>query len=304
MLTIQGRTIFGSSGRFSGLIANQSGNVVKGGFRNRFVGGLDEIFGGYANGNLAPSSFVLPTVGGSLSSYTEAEMILSQGIVSLTAGLPINATGSLILIGNATLDQLLQISASGTMTLTGAGDLSKITFALMDASGAMTITGAGELGLIVDILADGSMTLSGSALLGAVVGITAAGNFVLSGSPALGGKAFMEASGGGPTPLSPEGLAQAVWNSIAADFDTAGTMGEKLNDAGSASNPWTEIIESGYSAAELLRLLVAIAAGKTDITDLGGGLATVKFRDIADSKDRVSASMTDSERTTVVLDLD
>ena len=97
-------------------------------------------------------------------------------------------------------------------------------------------------------------------------------------------------------------IAQAVWQAQAAGFNTAGTMGEKLNDAGSASNPWTEVIESGYTAAEILRLLAAVSFGKSTITDLGGGNATVTFRDIADTKDRIEAGMTGSERTTITID--
>jgi hypothetical protein len=62
------------------------------------------------------------------------------------------------------------------------------------------------------------------------------------------------------------------------------------------------VIESGYTAAEILRILTAVAAGKTVITDLGGGAATVEFRDIDDTKTRVEADMTDSERTSVTLD--
>jgi hypothetical protein len=97
-------------------------------------------------------------------------------------------------------------------------------------------------------------------------------------------------------------IAQAVWAATAAGFNTAGTMGEKLNDAGSASNPWTEVIESGYTAAEILRLLAAVSFGKTNIVDNGGGSATVTFRDLADTKDRVDADMVGSERQTVTLD--
>lgn len=62
------------------------------------------------------------------------------------------------------------------------------------------------------------------------------------------------------------------------------------------------LVESGITVEEVLRILLAVAAGKTAITDLGGGLATVKFRDTNDTKDRLTASMTGSERTTVTLD--
>ena len=99
------------------------------------------------------------------------------------------------------------------------------------------------------------------------------------------------------TGLSTANVGQAVWSVLAASNNGAGTMGDKLNDAGSGSNPWTEVIESGLSAAEVLRIILAVQAGKTEIDG-----TTVKFRDVADAKDRVTASMTGSERTTVTLD--
>lgn len=46
------------------------------------------------------------------------------------------------------------------------------------------------------------------------------------------------------TPLSPSALASAVWNSLAADFNVSGTMGNKLNGAGSAGDPWTTDLDS------------------------------------------------------------
>jgi hypothetical protein len=62
-------------------------------------------------------------------------------------------------------------------------------------------------------------------------------------------------------------------------------------------------IEAGLTFRQIVRLLAAVAAGKTDITDLGGGSATVKFRDLADTKDRIVADMTGSERTGVTRDV-
>jgi hypothetical protein len=34
-------------------------------------------------------------------------------------------------------------------------------------------------------------------------------------------------------------LVAGVWNALASDFNTSGTMGQKLNGAGSAGDPWT-----------------------------------------------------------------
>lgn len=64
---------------------------------------------------------------------------------------------------------------------------------------------------------------------------------------------------------------------------------------------WEHIIESGYKAEDILRIIVAILAGKTTITDLGGGLATVKFRDLLDTKDRVESNLEKSTRTSVTI---
>ena len=62
-------------------------------------------------------------------------------------------------------------------------------------------------------------------------------------------------------------------------------------------------VEPGVTLRQAIRALLAVAAGKTDITDLGGGAATVKFRDVNDTKDRVTATMAGSERTAVSKDL-
>jgi hypothetical protein len=118
-----------------------------------------------------------------------------------------------------------------------------------------------------------------------------------------GTKAFVSATFSSSSLLSPENLAQAVWNSIASQYQVNGTMGEKLNGAGSSGNPWSEIIEGTYTAAEVMRLLASVASGKTDILDNGNNTATVIFRDINDTVDRVVVEMQGSKRTNVDLDL-
>jgi len=63
------------------------------------------------------------------------------------------------------------------------------------------------------------------------------------------------------------------------------------------------MIDGTFTMRDVLKILAAVNAGKTTITDLGGGLATVNFRDISDTKNTVVADMTNSERTDVTLDL-
>jgi len=62
-------------------------------------------------------------------------------------------------------------------------------------------------------------------------------------------------------------------------------------------------VEGSITVREALRVLLAVAAGKTSIVDLGGGAATVTFRDTEDTTDRLVATMAGSERDTVVMDV-
>ena len=43
-------------------------------------------------------------------------------------------------------------------------------------------------------------------------------------------------------------IVDGVWNALAADYNVSGTMGQKLNGAGSAGDPWTTDL-SGYNTA-------------------------------------------------------
>ena len=61
-------------------------------------------------------------------------------------------------------------------------------------------------------------------------------------------------------------------------------------------------IESSITLRQAIKVLLSVAAGKTSITDLGGGNATVVFRNVDDTKDVVTADMEASERKNVVVD--
>jgi hypothetical protein len=98
--------------------------------------------------------------------------------------------------------------------------------------------------------------------------------------------------------LTTANVGPAVWAALASQNNDPGTMGEKLNDAGSASNPWTEVIESGYTAAEILRLLAAVAQGNA--TGLEDGSPV--FKGIDGTTDRVTATYADGTRVIVSRD--
>lgn len=66
---------------------------------------------------------------------------------------------------------------------------------------------------------------------------------------------------------------------------------------GGGGGSWDEVIEGTLTARQMLRLISSVLYGKTEIVG-----STATFRDTADSKDRVTATMTGSERTAIVLD--
>jgi hypothetical protein len=96
-------------------------------------------------------------------------------------------------------------------------------------------------------------------------------------------------------------IADAVWDEATAGHQAAGSTGKALTDAQSAGDPWAGTAETGFTYGDVMRLLAAVAAGKSTIVSLGGGAATVTFRSIDDSADRVEATMAASERSAVTL---
>jgi len=52
-------------------------------------------------------------------------------------------------------------------------------------------------------------------------------------------------------------IVEGVWNAIAADFNTAGTMGNKLNSAGSGGDPWSTDLPGTYTGDQAGALLLA-----------------------------------------------
>lgn len=244
----------------------------------------DAIRAGLPNGYEHPTAWCLPRRGGALTSYG-THILGTGGISEASLAMGRALTADLIGAGDITTADL-RLIISLTAALAGDGDLSASM--------------RGAVQLACDLAGSGDITAAIGLLTFMSAGLTGAGT--MDGS-AMRGTASLAANIVAFGDLTPEGLANAVWAATAALNNSAGTMGEKLNDAGSASNPWTEVIESGYTAAEIMRLLAAVAAGKTNIVDLGGGNAEVTIRDLADTKDRIVADMTGSERTTVTKDV-
>ncbi|MBL8756330.1 MAG: hypothetical protein JNK15_23755 [Planctomycetes bacterium] len=165
-------------------------------------------------------------------------------------------------------------------------------------NGDAALVGTGDItnaacGLIVSAVAalvgSGSISASMVASLQAVAGLAGSGD--LTGS--LGALAGLAAS------LAGSGATSATAGASGSMQAGIVVTGDLLNTANVGSAVWASLLEGSYSAADILRILAAIAAGKTDITG-----STVTFRDLNDIADRVVAAMTGSERTSVAIDPD
>ncbi len=166
------------------------------------------------------------------------------------------------------------------------------------ANAAFSIGATANIAGLAAGSASGSMVFTASATAGATAWGAATAVFTITANAQPYALGYMVATTVDSSVLTPQSVASAVWAAGAVDNNNVGSMGEKLNDAGSASNPWTEIIESGYTAAEILRLIVSHAAGAA--TGLEG--ATPRFKSLDGTKTRIDGTYAAGERGITDLD--
>jgi hypothetical protein len=70
----------------------------------------------------------------------------------------------------------------------------------------------------------------------------------------------------GATPSAYD-ISQAVWGAVASQNNVTGTMGEKLNGAGSAGNPWTTDLSS-YNTANTAGKILRDAADSAELASI------------------------------------
>lgn len=208
----------------------------------------------------------------------------------------VGLTGAGAFVGAGALGKNAEATLTGAGDLTGTAQLIVSMLAALTGSGTITnaeavaylqmaaaLAGAGDLAVASGALANALAVLTGSGTAAAVPYATG----TLAADITSAG-AVLDSSNVGP----------AVWGALAAANNVAGTMGEKLNDAGSASNPWTEVIESGYTATEVLRILLAYTAGAVT-----GGPGSPEFKSLDGTKTRIGGTAdADGNRTRSTLD--
>jgi len=190
---------------------------------------------GFPTGTNVPYSLIMGDKGALLSATTTISGT-SENTFAMAMGLAAECditgngdlTGSLSLVIQLACD----ILASGTISASLVGKLEM----------ASALAGSGDLTSSLNLIAFVISELTGSG--------TVSGTFF--------GTASLEADISSSSTLSPENLAAAVWNSIAASFNTAGTMGNKMNSAASAGDPWSTPLPGSYLSTEAGGILAKI----------------------------------------------
>lgn len=193
-----------------------------------------------AEGYRPPYSLVLAPKEGGMSMY-----IANSGTV----------TGTSIagLFGTAGL------TGSGTITNAAAGLIVEM-IAYLVGSGQLTASISGQLTAIANLVGSGQLTAAAGALAGMVAGLNGSGTLTAS-QKALGqmtANIFVNQSS-----AEVEQIVAAVWSALAASYNVAGTMGNKLNGAGSAGDPWTTDLSpytTAGTAGKIVKQIKSLAA--------------------------------------------
>jgi len=192
---------------------------------------------GFPTGTNPPYSIILGDKGALLSSTTT---IGGEGTVVTNLSMGINIES--------------ELDGSGTIT---DAQLSLIVQLAAALSGSGTITVASLVGVVAL-----QSSLSGTGSLTAGLNVIAFMNAGLSGSGSISaelkGTLLMSASiYVNQSEATVQQIVEGVWNAIAADFNTAGTMGNKLNSAGSGGDPWSTDLPGTYTGDQAGALLLA-----------------------------------------------
>lgn len=211
----------------SGLTGLRSNWNAPGASRNRYYGenwlaGTADRFG-VPSAYAAPYAWNLPPKSGGIGCNTG---ISGSGAFTGSGALGMNM--ELTIAGFGEISSLnMGLIVNAVMTIAGVGGLTaSMTGAL---NGAMTMAGEGNMTGALGALANMVMEVNSTGSMTA--GITAKGNMTLD--------IYVNQS-----TATVNELVAGVWNALASDFNESGTMGQKLNGAGSAGDPWTTDLDS------------------------------------------------------------
>lgn len=154
-------------------------------------------------------------------------------------------TGSASGTGIAGLFGTADLAGSGTISNAAAGLIVEMVSTIAGLGG-LTASVIGQLQASATLAGSGTLTGAQSALAGMVSTLTGTGLLSDAQQEALGEMSadiYVNQS-----QATVQEIVDAVWNALAAEYNLAGTMGEAMNGAGSAGNPWITDL-SAYNTA-------------------------------------------------------
>lgn len=200
------------------------------------------------NGVTPPYSWIIPQSSGGLSSINSIQCSgeISEALIAggRNAQADIAGNGT---ISNASLGLIL----SAVATLSGSGDLSADITGKLDA--IASLAGSGDITAALGALASLVSTLLGAGSIEATPYASASmgANINVTGAT-----------------LTAANVAASVWNALASEFNTAGTMGNKLNAASSAGDPWSTALPGAYAAGTAGELLGSKVLTEEDLNKI------------------------------------
>jgi hypothetical protein len=205
-------------------------------------------------------------------------------------------------------------AANGAATVSATAESVAATTAT-SADGVATVSASAQAILATDAIAAAGVATVSATAVGLTAGETTpvpsnglasvsaiASSIAETVAEISSGTATVSASTGGA--IDYEALAAAVWAYTLSNGKTAEQNLVENNDMLEALSALPNLdtpIEGMFSSADLLRVIAAVAAGKTSIESVSPGTATVEFRDVNDTETRVSAEMVGSERASVTI---
>ena len=164
-----------------------------------------------------------------------------EGGMSMWNGGEGSTTGT----GTAGLFATADLVGLGTVSDAAAGLIVEMVSTIA-AQGELTASVIGQLEASATLAGSGTLTGAQSALAGMVSTLVGTGLLSDAQQQALGEMSadiYVNQS-----QATVQEIVEAVWNAIAAEYNLTGTMGEAMNGAGSAGNPWITDLSS-YNTA-------------------------------------------------------
>lgn len=164
----------------------------------------------------------------------------------------------------AGMEALASLSGSGVISDAALG-LTVEMIAALAGTGDLTGSIIGQLQAAATLAGSGSVTAAQSALAGMTSTILGSGVISDAQQEALGEMAaniYVNQS-----EATVQQIVDAVWNALAAEYNLSGTMGEAMNGAGGAGNPWITDL-SGYNTANTAGKILKDRLSKTQFLGL------------------------------------